>query len=314
LNEIVAIPERICMKLICPVSGTENENREECKQCGTDLRPLIQLAEFPWDTFAEGSSCLKNGQLTEAVELLATASTVQPDSTEIHFALARALARLGLAQHALSHFDRAISLAPERSGIHEEREALARAMRDRASAAEQDKANNRRLRLLVRLLPVATLIMGILLVLATQRATRYGQPKPDWAAVVQQRLDADPVAGPLHLKATPSGGAIRIGGTIPSEVYRDLVMQVAGRDVTSRVDVSLLQVPVPPPPTTYRVRFGDSWWTIARREYGNGALWLQLEKANLTEKPNSIVLKPGGKVVLPPITVFPAIQRKRGSQ
>jgi nucleoid-associated protein YgaU len=187
-------------------------------------------------------------------------------------------------------------------------------MLDGASAAEQDKASNRRLRLLVRLLPVAALIVGILLVVVTQQASRLVQPKPDWAAVVQQRLDADPVVGPLHLKATPSGGAIRIGGTIPTEVYRDLVMQVAGRDVTPRIDVSPLVVPTPPPPPTYRVRFGDSWWTIARREYGTGAVWPQLEKANLTETAKKIMLKPGGKVVLPPITVFPTIQRTKGSQ
>jgi tetratricopeptide (TPR) repeat protein len=302
------------MKLICPVSGTENENREECKQCGTDLRPLIQLAEFPSDTYAEGSLCLENGQLNEAVELLAAASAVQPDSAEIHFALARALARLGLEQHALSHFDRSISLAPERSDILEGREALVRAMRDRASAVEKERERHRRLLFLVRLLPAAALVIGMLLVLGTQQATRFAQPKPDWAAVVQERLDADPVAGPLHLKATPSDGAVRIGGMIPSEVYRDLVLQIAGRDVKPRIDVTLLVMPAAPAPPRYRVRFGDSWWAIARREYGSGTVWPQLEKANLTGTENNVVLKPGGNVVLPSITVFPTIQRTKGSQ
>jgi nucleoid-associated protein YgaU len=274
---------------------------------------LIQLAEFPSDIYTEGSSCFENGRVVDAVESFSAALALQPDSAEIHVALARAFARLGHESHALAYFERAIQLAPDRTDIRDDREALARSIKQKAGAVELNRASNRRLRILVRSLPVAALTAGILLVIAVQQIARWNQPQPNWPDLVQQRLDTNPVAGPLHLKVAPSGETIKITGKIPDEAHRQLVLLLAGHDVKPRVDVSPLQLPTQPPPLTYCVRSGDSWWTIAKRQYRVGALWPELEKANptVTAAPNN--LKPGTPVVLPSITIAPAMGRARGN-
>ncbi len=81
-----------------------------------------------------------------------------------------------------------------------------------------------------------------------------------------------------------------------------------GRNVPSRVGPT----PTPPEPTlqptvavrppaaagTYRVKEGDSYWSIAKQQYGDGSLYTLLEKAN----PNvpASALKPDMTILLPP--------------
>lgn len=293
------------MKLICPVSGTENENREECKQCGTDLRPLIMVSEFPGHSLQEGAECLAQGQLTEAVEKLSTAVTLYPDSAEIHFKLAEALTRIGLEKPSLDHLDRAATLAPNRADIRDARETLIQAQKKAATGTELDMARQRRQRLLLRYVPVGTLLLGVLFVVGLQAALRWRQPRSDWPGIVRRRLDTDPITRTLHLKVATRDGVVQIAGEVPSEVYRDLVFEVAGRDVPTRVDINQLGIAPPSPVGTYQVRAGDSWWTIARRKYGSALVWPQLAKENRSQNAAPLSLRPGERVDLPPITITP---------
>ena len=50
---------------------------------------------------------------------------------------------------------------------------------------------------------------------------------------------------------------------------------------------------------TWTVKEGDSLWFIAAQEYGNPALWRHIADANGIDNP--LVLKPGMKLVIPPL-------------
>jgi tetratricopeptide (TPR) repeat protein len=292
------------MKLICPVSGTENEDREDCKQCGTDLRPLIQLSEFPDRLFDEGKDSLEKGRLLEALERLSTAVSLCPDSPEIHWKLGEVLASIGQVQSALEHLDRALKLAPDHLEIQNTRMTVARSLAEVQAAPALEKARTRRLRLLLLCMPAGTFLLGILLSLATREMQRWSQPQPNWGRIVQDRLNSDPATRGFNLKVNETDGVIRIAGEVPSALYRELVFQMC-RDVGARVDMGAILVTSPAPLGTYRIRPGDSWWAIARRKYGAAALWPEIEKANKAKEGVPLRLRPGEEVELPAVTISP---------
>ncbi|MGB8258907.1 MAG: hypothetical protein WCE75_01090 [Terracidiphilus sp.] len=256
------------MKLICPVSGTENEDREFCRQCGTDLRPLIAVEQLPAAALREGETLLGSGQALAAIEQLAVAAVLSPASAPARQALAEARAKTG-------------------------------------EEATQLATRNRRLRLLLGVVPAAALFVGIVAAIAVQAALHPRPVPPDWAHVVQDRLAANPVTASLHLKVSASGDAVRIAGEAPTELHRALALAVAGQDVAVKIDASQVTVAPPPAPATYTIRAGDSWWVIARRVYGSSRFWPQLAKANPAQNQQGIALRPGQSVALPTVTITP---------
>jgi hypothetical protein len=107
------------MRLTCPVSGTENEDRESCKQCGADLRPLVLVEEFNLYPFEEGTQNLQEGHLAEALTQLSTAVNLHPESADVHWKLAETLQRLGLQEPALDHLGLAVTAGPDRDDIRD---------------------------------------------------------------------------------------------------------------------------------------------------------------------------------------------------
>lgn len=295
------------MILICPVSGTENEDREECKQCGTDLRPLINVSSFPDQCFHEGVRCLEQGRLDEAGEKLSTAASLNPDSADIQWKLAELFSSQGLYQSAFGRYAQALNLAPERTDIREAHEALIQRQREKERATEQDANRRVSQRKRLRYIPIGAFLLGIVAIMATQSTVRWIRPRPDWAGIVQQRLSANAAIRSLNLKVSARNGRVLVAGEVPSELHRQLVNELTQRDVAASVDTNLLLVTPSPavPAATYRVRRGDSWWTIARREYGIATVWPEIEKANQGRQTGPIRLNPGDLVVLPPVRIVP---------
>ena len=56
--------------------------------------------------------------------------------------------------------------------------------------------------------------------------------------------------------------------------------------------------PAPTPGATYTVVKGDSFWSIARRAYGDGKLWTKIQQANPGVDPND--LNVGRVITIPP--------------
>lgn len=56
-----------------------------------------------------------------------------------------------------------------------------------------------------------------------------------------------------------------------------------------------------PEPKTYVTKEGDSFWSIAVAEYGNGAKWKKLYEVNKNVCPDPTLMQKGMKLVIPPL-------------
>ena len=97
-----------------------------------------------------------------------------------------------------------------------------------------------------------------------------------------------------------------MAGNIPTAIHFRWVQEGVLRAAGIPVDVGNLKVSPPPPAPAvpYRVRAGDSFWTIARRRYGTARVWHAIAEANRKRLPPGRLL-PGDEIVLPEVTYSP---------
>ena len=292
------------MTLICPVCETQNEDSQRCKQCSTDLGPLIRVATLPLEYYREGLSLLERGEIDAALEKLSAAASLDPGSADIQMALGQVCLRQGLSEAAMAYFDRASELAPDRQEPREMRSAAVAAQGRRGEAAMAQARRAARLRRLVWALPVAAFLLGFTALAAIQRAPRWLAGAPGAAAAVRARLQANPVTRGLALQVTNRAGWVQVTGEAPSDLHLQLIREMAAQGAAGRLDFAGLRVARPPAPAqvVYRVQPGDSLWLIARRKYGNGALWPRIEQANPGRVQSLAV---GDSLVLPGVLIQP---------
>lgn len=101
-------------------------------------------------------------------------------------------------------------------------------------------------------------------------------------------------------------GFATLVGTVGSEQERDTAVAMAEQFDVTGLDCKL-QVVAPAAaeggnplagatgPVQYTVKAGESWWGIAHRVYGNGALWKALKAKNNNPK----MIHPGTVITLP---------------
>ncbi len=291
------------MTLTCPVCETQNDDSERCKQCSTDLGPLVRVATLPLDYYREGINLLDRGEIEAAIEKLSAAASLDATSADVQVALGRACQRQGINDAAIAHFDRAAELAPDRQDIPQLRANAVSAESGRNAAAIAETRKAVRLRRLLWALPPAAFLLGLVTLAGIERASRPSAVPADAASGVQARLQANPATRGLALKIASRDGVVQVAGEAPSALHIELIRAIAGQGAAGRVDFSGLQTakPAAPAQATYRVRPGDSLWLIARRKYGNAALWPKIEQAN----PGRRSLNVGDSLVLPEVVIQP---------
>jgi nucleoid-associated protein YgaU len=94
-----------------------------------------------------------------------------------------------------------------------------------------------------------------------------------------------------------STGAITSSGEHPPIVRNtnppsDTIVPQASRNTTTLVDP-----PAPSGPRRYTIKNGDTFWSIAKMEYGNSAYFGHIQRANPTVDPGRI--KAGDSIILP---------------
>lgn len=308
------------MTIVCPVSGTVNEIEEieahqgRCKQCGTDLRPLVRMNELLQSYCDEGQRLLERGDVAGALERLTVAASAEPGSADIRVTLAQAYLQAGLADAARAHLDHALELAPDRPDIARARAEALQAQADRETTQREAEARARRRLKQMRLMLVPAFALGVVALALVFAVTRGRADRPESIAQIQQRLETHAATSGLGLRVSEADGALRVAGIVPSKVHVDLVRTLVTSGGDRPVDVAGLQIrepapaPVaapPPPRPNYRVRSGDSLWRIAQRKYGKAEFWPEIEKANANRLGSSYGLAVGDSLVLPAITVRP---------
>ncbi len=124
-------------------------------------------------------------------------------------------------------------------------------------------------------------------------------------AIIEDALEHAGISG-VDVQISEQGHA-KLVGTVTSAEENDTAVAIAQQFQVTGLDVQLQVIAVAPGddnspiadttgPVQYTVKAGESWWGIAQRVYGNGALWKALKAKNNDPK----MLHPGAVITLPP--------------
>lgn len=103
------------MKIICPASTCRTDNdplAEVCGACGTPLRGFAQLSVYPAHLFNQGLSAAREGQMTQARDMLSALVYWCPMDVEARNALAMACLALGDRLSARHHLETVLDRSP----------------------------------------------------------------------------------------------------------------------------------------------------------------------------------------------------------
>lgn len=293
--------------LRCPVCDRECRGESHCVQCSTDLSAYYRVSLAPLTLGAEGDAALAAGSLDAALTAYAAAVTLDASLTSGHAGLARVHAARQNYEAALAAMQCAVATAPERADLRAELEALRQQQATEAARTRLATAARQRRQRWLWLTPPAAAGLAVLAVLAWQHLQSYNAPPTDWAAVIRGRLQSNEATKGLDVRVQWRGDTLALAGSVPSGLHRLLIAELARTDAAVPVDLrSIVVPPAPSPPVaTYCVRRGDSWWSIARRHYGNGQRWTEIRKANGADAGRPFRLMPGDTLVLPTLETTP---------
>ena len=298
--------------LDCPVCPRRNIKGDTCPQCGANLGPLLRLAEVTGSYSREGVEHLTAGRIGEAISSLCAALALEGPSADLSLSLGKAYARKGMNAEALSQLDRGLQLEPNNEEIRKCREAVLlgeeQSDAEERSRREQQEARDRRRRRLMVVIPVAAFILGVAVLPAVQGLRRpRSVDLPTLALRVREALARQPSLSSFKPEVTVSGNTLQVVAEAPSAVYAELIEAVALRLADGHVAFAGIRTRPPASVVVvrYKVRHGDSFWSISRAKYRNPELWREIEKVNRGYLPKPGLLHPGDEIVLPPLTVMP---------
>jgi nucleoid-associated protein YgaU len=298
--------------LDCPVCPRKNVNTDTCPQCGANLKPLLRLAEVIGSYSREGTEHLAAGRVDEAILSFSAASALEGAPADVCLSLGKAYASKGMSSEALSQFNRALELEPGNEEVRGSREALVadqkRLEAGERSRREQQQTRDRRNRRLLVVTPAVAFLLGLALLHVVQvfrRPPVVGLPA--LAQRVRETLAGEPSLASVKPDVVVSGHALQVSAEVPSEVHAELLKSLAQSVADGRVLLAgvRIQPPPPVPQMRYRIRPGDSFWSIAQTKYGNAGLWPKIEALNRGPLRKAGLLYPGDEIVLPALTVMP---------
>jgi tetratricopeptide (TPR) repeat protein len=286
------------MTFTCPVCETSNEDSQHCQQCSTDLGPLVRIAQLPRQYCHEGVRLLDGGDADSALGCLTVAASLAPESADAHAALSRAYAQKGMYDEALSHCALAQQLAPDRQDLTIAHQAV---QDQRSKAIAVPPTPTRRwIRWVTPSVAFGLGIASLALVYAVNPPPP--PPKPDLAVLVRQHLESHTETRGLNLAIIQEKGVVHISGHVTSEAQLLAVRESAAMSAGDKFDLGGLNATPRPPSAMYQVRDGDSLSAIAKRKYGNAALWREILRANPGHSEN---IRAGEQVTLPTVTLHP---------
>lgn len=275
----------------CPCGFGKNisENQTSCPICGTDISPLHRIRSLPQTYLGEGRRLADQSDLDRAIEFLTCATALAPNSAQARAALGDAYARKKKYEEALTCYRLAAEIEPESEELKREREKIEAVQ---SEMIEKDSRRSGRSKALLFILPIVALATGIL----TGFLLRGPAAEPilkDTARRIEElknRLSAHPELEKLNLEVTSLEGEIKIAGTVPSELHKLFVAEMAinaqgdNQVDVDQVDVDGLSVASAeikePRQSVYTVRSGDTLATIAIRFYGKEQGWSRIYEAN----------------------------------
>jgi len=123
-------------------------------------------------------------------------------------------------------------------------------------------------------------------------------PAPAAGLITPQYQEGPATPGETAAVPTPSPATPAVGAEVPPAPAEARLPDVTG--LMPAASATVAEEPALPagPQRRYVVKKGDTYWEIAEREYGNGALYKLIQDANPNIPPTK--LRPGTTIVLPP--------------
>jgi nucleoid-associated protein YgaU len=228
-----------------------------------------------------------------------------------HLALGRVFTARGSHHEALRQFDEACRLGANQEEIDRHREVALSGLSKQEAERVALHQRFRRLRWLFSGAAAGALAIGVMIspALSASFGRESAPSSVSLAAVsLSARLDQMELPDNTVVVVADGNGRLRLAGSVAASHRDQLLRDLAKLDESQDIDTTKLTVrpaPKQPPDSTYIVREGDSLWTIANRAYGRPDLWTAVYEHNkrLIQVPNG--LKPGDRILLPPITITP---------
>jgi len=281
--------------------------QSNCSVCGTDVTPLHRLHAVPTTYLAAAMRQAGGNKTDSALQLFAAAIALGEHSPDAYLGLGDAYFGRSLFEDAVSQYDKGLALHPAHSALREARDKAIEA------ATRTQRAGVRRLgRFPQSALQVITLSLAMFMVglaVAPQVGFLRRQEvnaSPDYEKLISSlsdRLSGEPALHVSQLRASRSGGGITISGTVPTDVHRSLVAEIAKHVVPDGVALTLSLVlpekPEVPQSQTYVVKPGDRLASLAAEWYGDARLWRKIFDANRNRLSTPDTLKVGQELVRP---------------
>jgi len=258
------------MVLVCPVCESANESRQ-CSRCDTDLTPLARMVDLSEYYREDGEAHMARGDVESAIDNLKMAAQFDPENAAIQKALAEAVRTKEVRTSALA--------ALQRTHI-------------------------RRCYAIIWAL-TSVIVLSACIGTGTFLALRPKIDAPEARLErARQWLSENRLTG--EIVTTLNGNLIAVKGEVPTASDFGWVKEGVLRSAGTPADFAQVKVaePVATAPILYRIRAGDSYWSIARRQYGTPLIWSSISDANQTRS-SSGSLVPGTDIVLPVISLYP---------
>lgn len=304
----------------CPVCGEPCDDVTTCATCQTNLAALQALHGLPDQFFDQTLEHARLGQLTSARGAIAITLSLRPEDVEAWVVAGKLAAQQQDWTAARESFERALAVSPSC-------EAARRALSACPSAlpTTRGRLSHRSVAALVAgAALVASVATAVVRPMERESVTVLEPKTPaearETAVAVTTSAVSDPAAGPrtdamrAGRKARAGLAALRAAGALAEETHvtvheqgpsglrlsgqattpeqRGLVVRLArllADEVELQDSVALVPGPVAEPGAgSYRIRSGDTLWSLARARFGDARRWRELARLNSHVNPHRL--------------------------